>query len=426
MLGKVLKYNRLRQQKRQEEVCEGICSVSYYSKIENDTANPSPEVLDMLMERLNINQQQIHLYDEKKLKEELHEWHRLIINGEVHNAEEKFVDLQQKVASLKRRKLSVLFELFFARMCLLINEGARAKEIIFQNENVIRDLNDSELFFYFLKVKAAREYYINNYAIAGELLELAEGKIDIFIHPRFETTDLYYMAGLCASKLNNSTLAIYYLSQVVDAFDSTYDYIKSGDCRLHLGKAYKALKKFKEAEENYSLASRIASQLKDQKVEAEIKQLVGEMYSAMGRHKGAVHQYQLSYRLREKEERLVTICAILEELNYLGHKPEMVSWVEHGMEIIRNIRSERELSVKEKVSLHKLIYYQVLSDPSGEKDAGKVISHEVIPFFENMDLDGFLPKAAGELARYYEKSGDYQSSSLYYKKAMEALQYSTP
>lgn len=54
ILGYLLKMERIRQNKGQKEVCYGICTPSYLSKIEHGTADPDIEILKKLYERLGI------------------------------------------------------------------------------------------------------------------------------------------------------------------------------------------------------------------------------------------------------------------------------------------------------------------------------------------------------------------------------------
>ena len=52
--GLMIRRERLRRQWSQEGLCRGICAVSYLSKIEQGKAEASPEVLRLLLERLDI------------------------------------------------------------------------------------------------------------------------------------------------------------------------------------------------------------------------------------------------------------------------------------------------------------------------------------------------------------------------------------
>ena len=50
----MIRYERLGKNWSQEGLCDGVCAVSYLSKIEQGKAEPSPEILRGLMERLGV------------------------------------------------------------------------------------------------------------------------------------------------------------------------------------------------------------------------------------------------------------------------------------------------------------------------------------------------------------------------------------
>ena len=50
----LIRYERLKRNWSQEGLCNGICAVSYLSKIEQGKAEPSAEVLQALMQRLDL------------------------------------------------------------------------------------------------------------------------------------------------------------------------------------------------------------------------------------------------------------------------------------------------------------------------------------------------------------------------------------
>ena len=52
--GAVIRGERLRRDWSQEGLCRGICTVSYLSKIEQGKAEGSPDVIRLLLERLEV------------------------------------------------------------------------------------------------------------------------------------------------------------------------------------------------------------------------------------------------------------------------------------------------------------------------------------------------------------------------------------
>ena len=51
MVGYLIRSNRVKQKMSQEQLCKGVCAVSYLSKIEAGTAEPNEEILKQLFER---------------------------------------------------------------------------------------------------------------------------------------------------------------------------------------------------------------------------------------------------------------------------------------------------------------------------------------------------------------------------------------
>ncbi len=64
-IGKIICAKRIEKNWNQEELCRGICAVSYLSKIEKGKAEPSQEIVEQLLERLGI-----HVDEEKEKQAE--------------------------------------------------------------------------------------------------------------------------------------------------------------------------------------------------------------------------------------------------------------------------------------------------------------------------------------------------------------------
>lgn len=72
-IGKVIYQQRIAKNWNQEDLCRGICAVSYLSKIETGKADPSSEILKQLLERLEIRMDEEAETKAKKLSEEAYE-----------------------------------------------------------------------------------------------------------------------------------------------------------------------------------------------------------------------------------------------------------------------------------------------------------------------------------------------------------------
>ena len=74
----LIKQKRLQKEWSQEGLCKGICTASYLSKIEKGKADPSPEVLHLLFERLGID-----WHDEQGCADFVEEAYDLLFSWEV-------------------------------------------------------------------------------------------------------------------------------------------------------------------------------------------------------------------------------------------------------------------------------------------------------------------------------------------------------
>lgn len=54
MVGFLIRNNRIKKGMSQDQLCKDICAVSYLSKIEKGVAQPNPEIVNQLFERLNM------------------------------------------------------------------------------------------------------------------------------------------------------------------------------------------------------------------------------------------------------------------------------------------------------------------------------------------------------------------------------------
>ena len=92
-IGKQVFYKRLQQKMTQEELCQGICSVSYLSKIENGKIEASEEILQLLCTRLEIAVTDLRDVEED-VKGKLDEWLNALVHLDKQQVERIYEELQ--------------------------------------------------------------------------------------------------------------------------------------------------------------------------------------------------------------------------------------------------------------------------------------------------------------------------------------------
>ncbi|UCZ54024.1 helix-turn-helix transcriptional regulator [Bacillus shivajii] len=425
MLGKVLKYNRIKKQKKQEDICKGICSISYYSKIENDQMEPSPELYKKLMSRLGIDENKLRKQDGSKVKEEVLSWGELLIEKNMEQAKESYFHLQEKIPFVEDVKIKLLCDIFYIRYCYIVEDYQNGKDKLEDIKKTVYELNDPELLFYLYKCEIGYLYFDGEFPKAKEIIEKAEKIVNEAVHSQLQIIDFYFIAGILYQNLYNDNVSIYYLKKALNGFERTYNYFRCGECRLAIGISYSKLKQYDEAKKNYLLAEKIAKQINNQWLEASVLHNLGEIYASTDDPFQAIRFFQLSYRLRKGEQRLVTISMILDEFYKLGHEQEMMTWIEHGFETVDDVLKKRELDGKEMARYYKFLYYRALVGEKYKQDYETLLTETIVPYFEEKKMAAYLAFFAGEVATYYERKQELKKAIEYFKKANDALKEMT-
>ena len=126
-IGKQVFYKRLQQKMTQEELCQGICSVSYLSKIENGKIEASEEILQLLCARLEIAVTDLRDVEED-VKGKLEDWHKAIVHLERERIEQIYADLQEQMEQVTDFEIMNYYELLYVRYLMIkhdINNGVK-------------------------------------------------------------------------------------------------------------------------------------------------------------------------------------------------------------------------------------------------------------------------------------------------------------
>ena len=80
--GELIRIKRIEKKIRQEDLCFGICNISYLSRIENGHVIPHEEIFILLFERLGANFQEIKNHS-VNIKKEIEHWRNSILRNDV-------------------------------------------------------------------------------------------------------------------------------------------------------------------------------------------------------------------------------------------------------------------------------------------------------------------------------------------------------
>ncbi len=170
-LVEMLKAKRIEQGKNLEEVCVGICSVSYLSRIENNQVRLQEPYLSMLFERLDIRYDELLENRNQKVFVELLEKYFL---GEYTDFYNKTIELISLNIYLEvERRLIYLFDSVIKK-----NYGD-AFNLIQELELMINILTEEQLNFYIYVISL---YYFNTNQINQAHKQIKMVNLDVMEH----------------------------------------------------------------------------------------------------------------------------------------------------------------------------------------------------------------------------------------------------
>lgn len=181
--GFLLKYYRLKNNLSQEGICKGICTVSYLSKIENGTAQPSQEIIEQLFAVLGINTywDDALLADTKKLFEAYFD--KIFFLEDVSQEAEK---IKASMDTLEISPLYIDFQLFKIQEAALHSDLIEIRQRLDELKPFLPYIDENKRVFYELAVGDAYE---------DEEAYLRADAFSPCYYCKYKLANLYYVKG---------------------------------------------------------------------------------------------------------------------------------------------------------------------------------------------------------------------------------------
>ncbi|WP_430788422.1 helix-turn-helix domain-containing protein [Virgibacillus flavescens] len=413
--GPFIKLQRIKQGMTQEELAEGIVSMSYLSKIENQKTDPSQEVISLLCTRLGVQRD-----DDKEItiKEKCQEWYDLLfVTNDRKVIVEKYQELENLLNHIHSDNL-ILFEIHRIRYYLVLQEIDKALEQI-NRMNEVSTSFDTLHQFYWYKFKGNYNSTIREYNQAMRMYKLAEEKLNqIKIAEEYEA-DLQYTISITHSKLRNTLESIEYANKAIDTFQMQYNFIRCAQCHIVLGISYRRIGMYEKAIKNQNLAKHLGEINQNKQIVQLANQNLGYLYTAKGETKEAIYYYNqvIDDDIVNAGEKLAAITSLIREYYKIFNIDKTKEMIKAGQEIL-------ELNKKDdSYKLFRLIIltYQYAVSHEFELFESTIIN-EFIPYLKKNKDYANVVVYASMLAAHYEKLSKYKDSVKYYKVASLAYE----
>jgi HTH-type transcriptional regulator, quorum sensing regulator NprR len=408
MVGQRIRYYRKTKGLTQEELAQGICSVSYLSKIEKGDAKSSEEVINLLCERLGISPEEV---DNNEILEMLNEWNMMMVHRKFKEADSFFPVLKEKMKLVFEPELLVKFELFKARYLLINDKISEAEEILAKVNNYHVELSKVNQFYYY-SFNAFYYIFIKDYKSALRDIKKAEELYSFIDLTVTEIGYLFYLIAVTYSNLYRISTVNQYAYKAIEIFDKEYNYSRSADCQILLGISSRRVRNYEQAIYHFNQALKYSKPFKDDYTTGVIYHNIGFVFSCQKEHKKAIEYLLkgLDYKGSDSENVINTYYLLSKEYYNINDYKNSKKYLDQGIGLIKQ---------KDEYYFHFKMLDNLLTEKD-IKDIEEFLSKDVIPYFEKQNIWEYLSSYSERLADIYFDQSLYKRASIYYRKANNA------
>ncbi|WP_188734846.1 helix-turn-helix domain-containing protein [Oceanobacillus neutriphilus] len=402
-LGQKLKFLRSKQKSKQQEIVEGICSVSYYSKIENGNVVPNEEILQLLAQRFGISVQELVQTDEAMSDEVVREAEDIynLIKENQTAAEEVYQLFLEKYKNSLDPGMKLLISLVQLRFALRFSTRAEAEEK-FQEVEDLQEYGNLKVMPLFNRVCGLYHYVTGNYDAA---LDLYLGLANSLNYPY--KADIHYELSLVYNRKGNIYKSIQHLETALNKYLQEMNYDQCTVCYFLLGINYYKMNNFDEALDYYYRIEKVIKG--DTNLLRKVYHNMGLAFEKKKDIEKAIAYYQKSLSVSEDEKyNMKTIEGLAELYLRIKNREKAAHYILKG-EAIANKPGLEEHAIK----------FHVLRLQLNEVDIKEYLETVAIPFFEKRNETEILIQYNVLLSNYYSQNKQYKQAYFKIKNALD-------
>lgn len=402
-LGKRLLFYRKKNKLTQEVLAKGICSISYYSKIETGQITPSREIISLLCQRLGVNKSEIHLDRDSLLniKEKFKAFSEHLRIKNRYEIKSHYQDIVGEFSENQNPSIMFIVILAHLRMSLLENDYNQAKEYYKRMIEII-DYMDEDMTLYYKWTCGLYHYLLGNMEESLNYYKLVEKEKD---YPFKE--EVYYQISLIYSWQNNPYLSSDYAKKALEIFASKMNYEQCTNCHLILGVNFFKLKEYEKATKIYHKILKQAST--NTNLKGKVYHYLGLLHSEVGQSELAIRYYYESYRFKDEVNTITsTLYLMAKEYYHLNKNIDAEKWAKKGLHLAKKF-FEKEYEIKLQLLL------LLIANESFEV----YIKSVAIPYFEQKGDFGSVRELIQILANYYEENRSFEQAYFLLKNHLK-------
>jgi HTH-type transcriptional regulator, quorum sensing regulator NprR len=397
-IGTYIKNERIALGLNQDYVCKDICSISHYSRIENNLIQPSKEHLNDIFKKLNksipknINQELARI--------SLEHWFDALLNENLEEMDHIYQMIHTKDKSLKSYLIEFMY--FIAK-----KEWDMAKVCLKRCNSFQKSFSKTELHLF---LYATGEYYLNqkHYQEALNFFNLVS---KLNLEPQIYQGRLYYLHAKAFSRLNQSVKALFNIWKAEEYFQERYHY--NYFIKIQIFRGIELMNHYQER----SMAI-FESLLKKDFVKRRLKLYTlctfkcACVYKNLKELDKCYDGFQQLFSLLPggdpSGELMVEYIDLLIQMNKL----------EEAKQSLNQLKNIRVLSMQVK---HQMIYYNLLLLNLPTVDKISILMHQLIPFAVAKKEFSLEKQWRLSLINELELGGNFEASSHQYRLLLANL-----
>ena len=411
-IGLLIKMSRIQQNMKQVSLAKGICSTSYLSKIENNQTIPSEDVLQLLLERLELDYEDLSTEQELKFLSELYLLYKeAIIERNKSEVIERLTTYNKRNFLFINESNFFTYNLYLFRLYLITDADVDTVKSLMNALEQMQEKFDDRQKFIFNNNCGLYYYLLNDYKISLKHFEIALESVTNFHFEEWELADFYHAISMAYLSNNHLLNTIEYSTKSLNYYKDNLIFARAIDCYIVTGVAQMMTSKFKSAEECFLLTKKLAKDIRLNKYEGIITQNLGALYSLQGNCDKAIEYFieSLDY-WHDTEGHLITIFSIVKEYSKKKNIEKVIEWCDKGLALIENHSKEKYMSFFYHFNIYKV---KNDMDLSFEQVFLSAIQH-----FESVKDFRYANKYSILLGNIYSENRKYKSSALTYQKAV--------
>ncbi|KON88076.1 hypothetical protein AF332_15495 [Sporosarcina globispora] len=407
-IGKIIYYHRKKQHKTQEQLCQGICSVTHLSKIENNFKEANIKTLQMLCERLEISIEE----ENKKtqlLKRKLELFYDAMERLFKDKAATLYTELLEHKEYVQCTEMIYVYELYMLRYLLLLNRFSEFEEVSSKMKKDVTKYSSYEAYVWdFLQAiyYGLTQQYVQSLEILNRLEEKAEqysGKI----------TDYYYYRAATHGHLFQYSLSLHYAYKSLRVLQDTNNTLRIVHVKIIIAVNLIYIGKFERADQMLVLVLSDAELLGDTDMKAIALHNLGFLYHRKGNFQKMLEYFSKSLELKQKYtyDYYLTVSSMAEALIEFNQQEKAAALLKQELDSFQDCQSPRYLDLK-------ILYLEALGN---KKTLVQYLIKHGIPLVELQRDFRRAIKYFEMITAYYKEKNDHSSAIHYLQESNQFL-----